>query len=114
MPAGEKLEDLGRHGATLALFLSITLLEDVAAALIPSYGADCPVAVVHKASCPDQKIVTGTLTDIRARVKAAGIRTQSMIFVGRVLTSTDFANSRLYDPDFSHRHRKARKRAPAP
>jgi precorrin-4/cobalt-precorrin-4 C11-methyltransferase len=114
MPAGEKLEDLGRHGATLALFLSITLLEDVAAALIPSYGADCPVAVVHKASCPDQKIVTGTLADIRARVKAAGIRTQSMIFVGRVLTSTDFANSRLYDPDFSHRHRKARKRAPAP
>ena len=113
MPAGEKLEDLGRHGATLALFLSITLLEDVVAALTPSYGADCPVAVVHKASCPDQKIVTGTLADIRARVKAAGIRTQSMIFVGRVLTSTDFASSRLYDPDFSHRHRKARKRAPA-
>jgi precorrin-4/cobalt-precorrin-4 C11-methyltransferase len=113
MPAGEKLEDLGRHGATMALFLSITLLDEVAAALIPSYGADCPVAVVHKASCPDQQIVTGTLADIKARVKAAGIRTQSMIFVGRVLTAKDFADSRLYDPTFSHRFRKARK-APEP
>src|SRR5438045_8321791 len=107
MPAGEKLEDLGRHGATIALFLSITLLDDVAAALIPSYGADCPVAVVHKASCPDQQIVTGTLADIRARVKAAGIRTQSMIFVGRVLTSTEFAASPLHDPDLTPRFPKA-------
>jgi precorrin-4/cobalt-precorrin-4 C11-methyltransferase len=112
MPAGEKLEDLGRHGATLALFLSITLLDEVAKALVPCYGEDCPVAVVHKASCPDQQIVTGTLADIKAKVKAAGIRTQSMIFVGRALTSTGFANSRLYDPGFSHRFRKAKRRPP--
>jgi precorrin-4/cobalt-precorrin-4 C11-methyltransferase len=68
--------------------------------------------VVHKASCPDQQIVRGTLADIKARVKAAGIRTQSMIFVGRVLTSTDFADSRLYAADFSHRFRKAKKPRP--
>jgi precorrin-4/cobalt-precorrin-4 C11-methyltransferase len=111
MPDGEKLADLARHGATLALFLSITLLDEVTAALIPAYGEDCPVAVVHKASCPDQVIVTGTLGDIKARVKAARVRTQSMILVGRILTSTDFANSRLYDPSFSHRYRKARKEA---
>jgi precorrin-4/cobalt-precorrin-4 C11-methyltransferase len=111
MPPGEELSDLARHGATLALFLSITLLDEVVAALIPAYGADCPVAVVHKASCPDQQIVTGTLADIHGKVKAARIRTQSMILVGRVLTATDFANSRLYDPSFSHRYRKAR-RAP--
>jgi precorrin-4/cobalt-precorrin-4 C11-methyltransferase len=109
MPDGEQLQDLARHGATLALFLSITLLREVVQALLDSYGADCPVAVVHKASCPDQQIVLGTLANIRDRVKAAGIRTQSMILVGRVLTSTDFANSRLYDPEFSHRFRKARK-----
>jgi precorrin-4/cobalt-precorrin-4 C11-methyltransferase len=108
MPAGEKLADLARHGATLALFLSITLLDDVTAALIPAYGADCPVAVVHKASCPDQKIVRGTLADIRAQVKAAGIRTQSIVLVGRVLTATHFAESRLYAADFSHRYRKAK------
>ena len=72
-------------GATLALFLSITLLKEVTEDLIPAYGADCPVAVVHKATCPDQKIVTGTLADIRAKVKAAGIRSQAMILVGPVL-----------------------------
>lgn len=106
MPDGEKLTDLARHGATLALFLSITLIDEMTSALIPSYGADCPVAVVHRASCPDQKIVLGTLTDIAEKVRAAGIRSQSMIIVGRVLTSDDFANSRLYDPEFTHRFRK--------
>ncbi|WP_437677185.1 precorrin-4 C(11)-methyltransferase [Sorangium sp. So ce131] len=110
VPPAERLEELARHQATLCLFLSITLLKDVAEALIPSYGADCPVAVVHKASCPDQKIVTGTLADIREKVRAEGIKSQSMILVGRVLTATDFADSRLYDPEFSHRFRKAEKR----
>ncbi len=109
MPDGEKLADLARHGATLALFLSITLLDEVTRALIPAYGADCPVAVVHKATCPDQKVVSGTLADIRRKTKEAGIKTQSMIIVGRILTEKHFANSRLYDPEFSHRYRKAKK-----
>jgi precorrin-4/cobalt-precorrin-4 C11-methyltransferase len=109
MPVREQLSDLARHGATMCLFLSITLLKDVVDALVPSYGADCPVCVVHKASCPDQVIATGTLADIASRVKSAGIKTQAMILVGRVLTSTDFAESRLYAADFSHRHRKAKR-----
>lgn len=109
MPDGEKLADLGRHGATLALFLSITLLAEVTETLIPIYGADCPVAVVHKATCPDQKIVLGTLADIRGQVREAGIKTQSIVLIGRVLTAKHFANSRLYDPEFSHRFRKARR-----
>src|SRR6185503_20256251 len=106
MPEGEKLADLARHGATLCIFLSITLLEEVAAQLAPAYGADCPVAVVHKASCPDQQIVRGTLADIRDKVRESGIRTQSMILVGRVLTATGFAESRLYAADFTHRFRR--------
>jgi precorrin-4/cobalt-precorrin-4 C11-methyltransferase len=109
MPDGEKLVDLARHGATIALFLSITLLKEVVADLIPSYGPDCPIAVVHKASCPDQVIVMGTLETIAARVKEAAIHSQAMILVGRVLTATDFANSRLYDPEFSHGFRKAKR-----
>jgi precorrin-4/cobalt-precorrin-4 C11-methyltransferase len=109
MPEGEKLHDLARHGATMALFLSITLMQEVTEQLIPAYGADCPVAVVHKASCPEQQIVTGTLADIRAKVKAAGIKTQSIILVGRTLTAEHFADSRLYAADFSHRFRKAKK-----
>jgi precorrin-4/cobalt-precorrin-4 C11-methyltransferase len=109
MPEREKLEQLAEHRATLALFLSITLLDDVTRALIPAYGADCPVAVVHRASWPDQQIVRGTLADIRDKVRAANIRSQSMILVGRVLTAEDFAESRLYAADFAHRYRRRRK-----
>jgi precorrin-4/cobalt-precorrin-4 C11-methyltransferase len=113
MPAREKLPDLARHQATLALFLSITLLDEVVRDLTPSYGADCPAAVVHKASWPDQVIVTGTLGDIADKAKAAGIRATAMVLVGRVLTATDFAESRLYASDFSHGYRKARRAEPA-
>jgi precorrin-4/cobalt-precorrin-4 C11-methyltransferase len=108
MPPRERLEELARHQSTLCLFLSITLLRDVVDALVPAYGADCPVAVVHRASWPDQKIVTGTLADIRDRVREAKIRSQSMVLVGRVLTATEFADSKLYDPSFSHGYRRAR------
>lgn len=109
MPDRERLEELATHNATLCIFLSITLLRNVTESLIPAYGADCPVAVVHKASCPDEKIVTGTLGNIRERVREARIRSQSMILVGRVLTATEFANSKLYDPTFGHKFRRAEK-----
>ena len=106
MPDGEKLHDLARHRATLVLFLSITLLKTVVAEITPAYGEDCPVAVVHKASWPDQLIVTGTLADIAEKVREAKIASTAIIMIGRVLTATDFANSRLYDPEFSHRFRR--------
>jgi precorrin-4/cobalt-precorrin-4 C11-methyltransferase len=110
MPDGEKLEELARHQATLVLFLSITLLGKVARSLAPFYGEDCPVVVVHRASWPDQKIVRGTLADIFAKVREQKITSQSIILVGRVLTATDFADSRLYAPDFSHGFRRAGER----
>lgn len=108
MPPDEKLADLARHKATLCLFLSITLIRDVARDLSPSYGADCPIAVVHKASWPDQKIVWGTLADIADKVKREGLKSTSMVLVGRVLTAEHFAESRLYAADFSHGYRRAR------
>jgi precorrin-4/cobalt-precorrin-4 C11-methyltransferase len=107
MPDGEKLADLARHRATLVFFLSITLLGRVARELAPIYGDDCPAFVIHRASWPDQVIVRGTLADIFAKVREAKITSQSIILVGRVLTATDFADSRLYDPTFSHGYRKA-------
>jgi precorrin-4/cobalt-precorrin-4 C11-methyltransferase len=109
VPAGERLAALGQHGATLALFLSAALIDEVVAALTPGYGADCPVAVVQRASWADERIVTGTLADIAAKLRAARIRSQAIIFVGRVLTAEGFAESRLYAADFAHRHRKARR-----
>ena len=107
MPELEQLADLARHQATLCIFLSVMLLTKVTRQLTPIYGSDCPVAVVHKASCPDQVIITGTLADINGKVRAAGITSQSMIIVGRVLTAEDFAESRLYSKDFSHGYRQA-------
>ena len=114
MPAGEKLAELAAHRATMALFLSVTLLGKVVRELLPAYGGDCPAAVVHKASCPDQRIVVGTLDDIAAKTKAAGIRSQAMVLVGRALTARDFADSRLYAPEFTHRFRRATRREEAP
>lgn len=107
MPELESLPELARHQATMCLFLSVTLLTKVTRLLRPVYGDDCPAAVVYKASCPDQKVVTGTLADINAKVRAAGIMAQAMILVGKVLTAKDFADSRLYAADFSHGYRQA-------
>ena len=106
MPEGEKLADLARHQSTMVLFLSITLVRHVCRELIPVYGADCPVAIVYKASMPDQRIISGTLEDIEEKWRESGIKSQSIIIIGRVLTSEDFADSRLYAADFHHKFRR--------
>ena len=108
MPDAEKLEQLAQHRATLCLFLEhhAPPRRDRRRSSPPT-APTRPVAVVHKASCPDQVIVLGTLGDIREKVRAVGLKSQSMILVGHVLTSTSFANSKLYDPEFSHGYRRA-------
>jgi len=102
MPPGEELEVLARSGATLAIHLSIRNLRVVEETLTPYYGADCPVAVVYRASWPDEEIIRGSLQDIRAKVRAAKITRTALILVGRVLDPAAFDDSKLYDP--SHRH----------
>ena len=64
--------------------------------LLPHYGADCPVAVVFRASWPDQEKVLGTLADIAAKVQSKGIERTALIVVGRVLDAEGFADSSLY------------------
>lgn len=112
VPEGQRLHELAQHNATLALFLSITLLKGAMEQLAPAYGLDCPVAVVHKASWPDQVIVRGTIEDIAQKVREARINSQAMVLVGRVLTAEDFAESRLYAADFTHRFRRASEPSP--
>lgn len=107
VPEKEQLPQLGAIGGTLCLFLSINLLVKVTRELIPHYGEDCPVVVVHKASMPEQVIVRGTLADITRKVKEQGIKSQSMIIIGHVIGHEDFADSRLYASDFSHGYRRA-------
>lgn len=96
MPAGEQLGDLARHGATLAIHLGVAHLHEIVEQLLPHYGADCPIAVVHRASWPDQEWVLGTLADIEIKTAAKNFRRTALILVGRVLTADDFADSKLY------------------
>lgn len=106
MPEGEALANFAATGATLALHLAITRVRILAAELAGEYGPDCPVAVVYRASQPEQLILRGTLTDIADQVEAADLRQAAVILVGRALTpAIDCAQSHLYDP--------ARLRAPA-
>jgi len=102
MPKGEDLDTLGKSGATLAIHLSVRNLTKVTAELSPHYGKDCPVIVVYRATWPDEKIVRGTLADIRQKVRAEKITRTALILVGRVFENHDFGDSRLYASD--HRH----------
>ena len=96
LPPGEQLHDLARHRSTLAIHLGIPHLGKIVQELLPSYGADCPVAVVHRASWPDQDFVQGRLADIEMKVAEKGFQRTALILVGRVLTADDFADSTLY------------------
>ena len=106
MPPGEDLETLAASRATLAIHLSINNLAAVVRTLAPIYGADCPVVVAYRVSWPDQQLLRGTLATIRALVKAAGFTRTALILVGRVLGTTDFRDSALYDAAHSHVLRK--------
>ena len=70
--------------------------------LTPRYGADCPVVVAHRVSWPNETIIRGTLANIRAKVKAAGITRTALILVGHVLGAGGFEDSRLYAPGHHH------------
>ena len=102
MPEGEELARLGASGATLAIHLSVRNLTHVVEALTPHYGADCPVAVVYRASWPDELVVKGSLGDIRGKVRAAKITRTALILVGSTLAEGEFDDSRLYDPNHAH------------
>ena len=107
MPAGEALGAFAATGATLALHLSIQNLAAVVAEVLPFYGPDCPVAVVHRASWPDERIVRGTLATIGAAVDADITRT-ALILVGWALAAEGFAESRLYAADYVRQFRPER------
>ncbi|ALG91479.1 MULTISPECIES: precorrin-4 C(11)-methyltransferase [Actibacterium] len=104
MPAGEALENFAATGATLAIHLSVHVLEDVVARLTPAYGADCPVAVVWRATWPDQRIVRATLGTVEAATGGERGRT-ALILVGPALDSREFSESCLYAGDYDRRFR---------
>ncbi len=112
MPPGEDLAALAAHRSTLCLFLSITLLHKVEAGLrAAGWAEDAPIVVVHKASWPgEERIVRGTLATIKQRCREAGIVSQAMVIASPTLGARhwpELIKSKLYDPSFTHRFRKA-------
>jgi precorrin-4/cobalt-precorrin-4 C11-methyltransferase len=105
MPTGETLAAFGATGATLAIHLAIHGLGRVVAELTPLYGAACPVAIVVRASWPDERIVRGSLADIEAKVAAKPIERTALILVGPALGARDFRDSALYDAAYQRRFR---------
>lgn len=106
MPKGESIEELAVHQASMVIFLSISMIEELVGKLCTSYPKNTKVAVVYKASWEDEKRIVSTLENIAEEVKKAGIGKTALVIVGNAL-GDEFEVSRLYDKHFSHEYRKA-------
>ncbi len=105
VPEKEDLENLAKIGASMAIFLSVSMIEKVVEKLKKGYGRNVPIAVIEKASWPDERIVVGTLDDIALKVKEANITRCAQILVGDFI-DCEYDKSKLYDKNFSHMFRK--------
>lgn len=108
VPEREALAKLAQHQASMAIFLSVQDMGSVVKELLEGgYPASTPIAVIAKASWPDEEVLMGTLETIVEKVKAAGIRKQAQILVGDFLDpAKGYARSKLYDPTFTHEYRQ--------
>ena len=107
MPVSERLATFAPSGATLAIHLAIHAMDAIVKELTPHYGSNCPVAVVLRASWPDERVVRGTLEDIRAKLSLEPMERTALVFVGQALEAADFEESALYSPDYQRRFRNA-------
>src|SRR5262249_30315284 len=105
MPAAERLHAFAETGAPPGLRHAIQALNPVAAELTRVYGGDCPVAVVARATGPDERVVRGTLADIGAKLATEKIEHTAIILIGRALAAEDFRDSALFDPTYRRRFR---------
>ncbi|QBD85973.1 precorrin-4 C(11)-methyltransferase [Clostridium tetani] len=108
VPEGEDLEKLASVGASMAIFLSISMIEKVVEKLRKGYGKNVPIAVIERATWEDQRVIIGTLDDIAGKVKEANITKCAQILVGDFI-DCEYDKSLLYDKSFSHMFRKAEK-----
>ena len=105
MPEKEKILSLAKHHATMIIFLSVGKIEVLVHLMSESYEKDTPVAVVYKASWPEETIIYGTLETIADKVKAAGITKTALVVVGDFL-GDKYELSKLYDQNFETEYRK--------
>ena len=109
MPNREDLSTLATSGATLAIHLSARNARQVQDDLLPKFGAECPVAIVYRASWPDERVVRCTLNELYKRIQEEKIRRTALILVGPVLGATAWRDSKLYDPEHFHLLRPKKK-----
>ena len=105
MPETETLKAFGATGATLAIHLAIHAIAKVVEDLTPLYGSDCPVAIIVRASWPEERVIAGTLGDIESKLAKEPVERTALIFVGKGLASEDFRESALYSTDYVRRFR---------
>ncbi|MDQ0915766.1 precorrin-4/cobalt-precorrin-4 C11-methyltransferase [Paenibacillus sp. V4I5] len=111
VPELEKLRDLAAHHCTIALFLSATLIKKVVSEFIEAgWSEETPVAVVQRATWPDQLIVRTTVGKLEEDMRSLGIRSHAMILAGWALDpeihGKEEYRSKLYDKSFTHRFRR--------
>jgi precorrin-4/cobalt-precorrin-4 C11-methyltransferase len=109
VPEKEKLSELARIGASMVIFLSVSMIEKVRTQLLQGYPENTPVIVVERVSWPDERVIRGTLKDIAVKVKDAGIKKTALIYVGESLRASESQikkESRLYHKDFKHGYRQ--------
>jgi len=109
VPKLEQIELLASHKTSMSIFLSVGMMEELVKRLMVHYDKQTPVAVIEKASWPDERIIEANLETIADKVKEAGITKTAMILVGDFLGDR-FENSKLYDADFSHEYRSKLKK----
>ena len=105
VPEKEKLEDLASHQASMCIFLSVQMIDDVVTRLMKHYAPTTPIAIIQRATWEDQKIVMGTLETIAQKVKDEDITKTAQILVGDFL-GDEYSLSKLYDPSFTHEYRQ--------
>lgn len=106
VPEREKLGELAKHQSSMAIFLSVGMIEKVVEELKTGYPEDTPTAVVEKVSWPEERIIQGTIKTLPVLVKEAGVKKTALILVGRFLT--DNGESKLYDRTFTHEYRQGK------
>jgi len=109
VPASERLGALASHRATMAIFLSVGMIEKVRDELLQGYPGETPVVIIEKATWPDQKVLRGVVRDLVGLVKDAGIKKTALIYVGESLRASEASlgkESKLYNKDFKHEYRK--------
>lgn len=108
VPQRESIAELAKHGATMAFYLSVHLIEEIVNEILKSgvYTGKTPAMVVYRATWEDEKIIKGTLGDIAKKTKEAKIIKTALIIVGEAIAPSKYEYSKVYDAKFTHGYRK--------